>query len=52
MAKKGKNMDLEVVKVGFANGVAKGFPLSDKQKNKMIKKAEKAYGKFFSIYFN
>ena len=46
MAKKNKNMDLEVVKVGFANGVAKGFPLSDKQKNKMIKKAEKAYGKF------
>ena len=46
MAKKDKNRDLEVVKVGFANGVAKGFPLSDKQKNKMIKKAEKAYGKF------
>ena len=39
MTKKDKNMDLEVVKVGFANGVAEGFPLNDKQKNKMINKA-------------
>ena len=46
MAEKDKNMDLEVVKVGFANGVAEGFPLTDKEKNKMIDKAEKAYGKF------
>ena len=46
MAKKERNMDLEVVKVGFANGVAEGFPLNDKEKNKMIDKAEKAYGKF------
>ena len=46
MIKKDKNMDLEVVKVGFANGVAEGFPLTDKEKNKMIDKAEKAYGKF------
>ena len=38
--------ELEVVKVGFANGIAEGFPLTDKQKNKMIDKAEKAYGKF------
>ena len=38
--------ELEVVKVGFANGVAEGFPLNDKQKNKMINQAEKAYGKF------
>ena len=29
MAKKDKNIDLEVVKVGFANGVAEGFPLND-----------------------
>ena len=28
MTKKDKNIDLEVVKVGFANGVAEGFPLS------------------------
>ena len=46
MAKKEIHKDLEVVKVGFANGVAEGFPLNDKQKNKMIDKAEKAYGKF------
>ena len=38
--------ELEVVKVGFANGIAEGFPLTDKQKDKMIDKAEKAYGKF------
>ena len=38
--------ELEVVKVGFANGVAEGFPLTDKQKDKMINQAEKAYGKF------
>ena len=30
MAKIDKDMDLEVVKVGFANGVAEGFPLNDK----------------------
>ena len=46
MTKKEIHKDLEVVKVGFANGVAEGFPLNDKQKNKMIDKAEKAYGKF------
>ena len=46
MAKKEIHKDLEVVKIGFANGVAEGFPLNDKQKNKMIDKAEKAYGKF------
>ena len=33
MAKIDKNMDLEVVKVGFANGVVEGFPLNDKEKN-------------------
>ena len=32
MAKKEIHKDLEVVKVGFANGVAEGFPLNDKQK--------------------
>ena len=46
MAKKELHKDLEVVKVGFANGVAEGFPLMDKEKDKMIDKAEKAYGKF------
>ena len=38
--------ELEVVKVGYANGVAEGFPLNDKEKLKMIDRAEKAYGKF------
>ena len=34
---------LEVVQKGFANGVATNFPLNDKQKEKMIEKAAKAY---------
>ena len=38
--------ELEVVTKGFANGVATNFPLNDKQKEKMIKKAAIAYGKF------
>ena len=38
--------ELEVVKAGYANGVAEGFPFTDKQKLKMISNAEKAYGKF------
>ena len=46
MAENKKIYDLECVQEGFANGVAPGFPLSDKQKEKMIDKAEKAYGKF------
>ena len=46
MAENKKTYDLECVQEGFANGVAPGFPLNDKQKEKMIDKAEKAYGKF------
>ena len=38
--------ELEVVKTGFANGVAEGFPLNDDQKGEMIDKAEIAYGQF------
>ncbi len=38
--------ELEVVQVGFANGVAEGFQITDKEKQKMINQAEKAYGKF------
>ena len=38
--------ELEVVQEGFANGVAPGFPLSDKEKQKMINKATKAYARF------
>ena len=41
-----KHNDLEVVKVGYANGISPNFPLTDKQKEKMIDKATKAYGKF------
>ncbi len=45
--KRRKNhQDLETVTPGFANGVAKTFPLSEKDKQKMIKKAATAYGKF------
>jgi len=38
--------DLEVVQVGFANGVAPGFPFTDQEKEKMIDDAEQAYGLF------
>ena len=38
--------DLEVVPMGFANGVAEGFPFTDQEKSKMIDEAEEAYGKF------
>ena len=41
-----KKFNLECVQEGFANGVAPGFPLNDKQKQKMIDRAAKAYGKF------
>ena len=47
MNKRRKNhKDLEVVQEGFANGVAPGFPLSEKEKQKMINKAAKAYARF------
>ena len=46
MAENKKKYDIEVVQEGFANGVAPGFPLNDKQKQKMIDRATKAYGKF------
>ena len=46
MAENKKQYDIEVVQEGFANGVAPGFPLNDKQKEKMINRAAKAYGKF------
>jgi GTP cyclohydrolase I len=41
-----KQYEIECVQVGHAIGVAPGFTLSDKQKQKMIEKAAKAYGKF------
>ena len=38
--------NLEVVPVGYANGVAPGFPLTDTEKDLMIEEAAEAYGKF------
>ena len=38
--------ELELVEEGFANGVAEGFPLTEKEKEEMIDAAEYAYGKF------
>ena len=46
MARKKQHTDLEVVQKGFANGVSPNFPLNDKQKEKMIQKATKAYARF------
>ena len=40
------NKDLELVKVGYANGVAPGFPLTEKEKWTMVEDAAEAYGKF------
>ena len=37
---------LEIAKIGMANGIASEIPLTNKQKEKMIAKAAKAYGKF------
>jgi GTP cyclohydrolase I len=37
---------IECVPEGYANGVAKGFPLSEDEKAAMINEAEEAYGKF------
>jgi GTP cyclohydrolase I len=41
-----KYQDIECVPMGYANGVAAGFPLTDKEKDKMIKEATKAFGQF------
>ena len=38
--------DLELVRVGYANGVARGYPLSEKEKWDMVDEAAEAYGKF------
>ena len=46
MARKKQHTDLEVVQKGFANGVSPNFPLNDKEKERMIKKATKAYARF------
>ena len=46
MNRKKQHTDLEVVQQGFANGVAPGFPFTDREKSKMIDRAAKAFGKF------
>ena len=38
--------NLELVKVGYANGVAPGYPLTEKDKWTMVEEASEAYGKF------
>ena len=38
--------DLELVKIGYANGVAPGFPFTEKEKWSMVEDAAEAYGKF------
>ena len=38
--------ELEIAKIGMANGVASITPLTNKEKEKMITKATTAYGKF------
>jgi GTP cyclohydrolase I len=44
--KKTFTLDLEVVKMGYANGIAPGFPLTEKEKWSMVDEAAEAYGKF------
>ena len=46
MSRKKQHSNLEGVQKGFANGVSPNFPLNDKQKEKMIAKATKAYARF------
>jgi len=44
--KKAFTLDLEVVKQGYANGVAPNFPLTEDEKWAMVDKATEAYGQF------
>jgi len=41
-----EKLNLELVKAGYANGVAEGRPLSEEEKIDMIIAAEEAFGKF------
>ena len=38
--------DIECVPMGYANGVAPGFPFTDREKDKMIEEATEAFGQF------
>jgi GTP cyclohydrolase IA len=44
--KKTYTLNLECVKPGYANGVAPGFPFTEKEKWSMVDEAAEAYGKF------
>jgi GTP cyclohydrolase I len=44
--RKKTHTNLECVEMGFANGVAPGFPLTESEKWDMVDNAEKAYGEF------
>jgi GTP cyclohydrolase I len=44
--RKKTHTNLECVEMGFANGVAPGFPLTESEKWNMVDNAEKAYGEF------
>jgi len=44
--KEGLRLNLEVVKTGYANGVAPGFPFTEKEKWSRVDEAAEAYGKF------
>jgi len=46
--KKTFTLDLEVVKQGYANGIAPGFPFTEKEKWAMVDKAAEAYGQFLT----
>jgi GTP cyclohydrolase IA len=41
-----KHENIECVPVGYANGVASGFPFTDREKDKMIEEAAEAFGQF------
>ena len=41
-----KEINIELVKAGYANGAAEGRPLTEKEKQAMIADAENAFGKF------
>ena len=41
-----KHENIECVPVGYANGVASGFPFTDREKDKMLEEAAEAFGQF------
>lgn len=41
-----QHTDIECVPQGYANGIAPGFPFTDKEKENMVNEAEEAFGKF------